>query len=188
MKIDELDTSKTPLQNIKQRFFALRNGMLADMLRRAGSPYRIIFGLNLPQIRQVAEVFGTDHELAEVLWANDSTRESRLIAPMLADRNRFSVEDARRWLSMLNGTVEEVDILCWALLRHCAYAPDLVDELAGSDEDIRRYTALRLAANLVSTNPDRYRKIAENERQRGCELTANLANQVIEESEFLQNG
>ena len=47
-----------PLQNIKRRFFALRNGVIADTLRRAGSPFKIIFGLNLPQLAEIAAELG----------------------------------------------------------------------------------------------------------------------------------
>ena len=33
------------MQIVKRHFFAMRNGIIADTLRRAGSPYHIIFGL-----------------------------------------------------------------------------------------------------------------------------------------------
>lgn len=185
MKIDEIDVTKSPLQNVKQRFFALRNGLLADMLRKSGSPYRIIFGLNLPQIREVAAAFGTDTELSETLWANVTTRESRLVAPMLADRTTFTIEDARRWCRTLSGSPEEVDVLCWALLRHLHGIDALVDEMVDCEEDIRRYTAMRLAANLLRTDPKRFKSIALNEINRNCPLTKSLALQIVDEADFL---
>ena len=42
------------MQIIKRRFFAMRNGIIADTLRKAGLDYRMIFGLNLPQITDIA--------------------------------------------------------------------------------------------------------------------------------------
>ena len=185
MNIEEIDEAKTPMQNIKQRFFALRNGMLADMIRRTGSPYRIIFGLNLPQLREVAAAFGTDAGLAESLWANDTTRESRLIAPMLADRATFTLADARRWMTSLSGSLEEVDVLCWALLRHVRDAETLIDEMVDSEKDIHRYVALRLAANFLRTAPSRYRNFAIREIDRACTVTLPLARQIVEETDFL---
>ena len=37
-------------QEIKRRFFAMRNGIVADTIRKAGLQDKMIFGLNLPQI------------------------------------------------------------------------------------------------------------------------------------------
>ena len=42
------------MQIIKRRFFAMRNGIIADTLRKAGLDYRMIFGLNLPQVVEIA--------------------------------------------------------------------------------------------------------------------------------------
>ena len=45
---------KETIRQIKSDFFALRNGVIADKLRSAGCPYKIIFGLTVPQIESVA--------------------------------------------------------------------------------------------------------------------------------------
>ena len=74
---------KKQMQHIKSRFFALRNGVIADRLRKSGSPYKIIFGLMLPQMEQIAGECVPSKELAEMLWNNRSTRESRLLASMV---------------------------------------------------------------------------------------------------------
>ncbi len=58
------------MQTIKRRFFAMRNGIIADVLRRGGSPFRIIFGLNLPQIVEIAAENEASADLARRLWAN----------------------------------------------------------------------------------------------------------------------
>ena len=71
------------MQQIKRHFFAMRNGIVADVLRKAGSPFRIIFGLTLPQITDVANATGKNAELARRLWDNKTTRCSMLLAPMI---------------------------------------------------------------------------------------------------------
>lgn len=71
------------MQLIKRRFYAMRNGIIADTLRKAGLGYKIIFGLNLPQITEIASGLTADADLAEELWADRRTRESMLLAPML---------------------------------------------------------------------------------------------------------
>lgn len=42
------------MQTVKRRFFAMRNGALAEQMRSRGLTYRINFGLNLPQIKEIA--------------------------------------------------------------------------------------------------------------------------------------
>ena len=38
------------IKQIKHNFMAYRNGIVSDTLRKAGMPYNIIFGTQLPQI------------------------------------------------------------------------------------------------------------------------------------------
>ena len=47
------------MQTLKRRFFAMRNGLLADQMRRAGSNFRIIFGLNIIQLNEIAADYGS---------------------------------------------------------------------------------------------------------------------------------
>ena len=56
------------LKDIKQQFFTYRNGMLADRLREAGDCHKVIFGLNLPQIVDIARMAGCNKALAEELF------------------------------------------------------------------------------------------------------------------------
>ncbi len=189
MVINEENPAFGRMQNVKRRFFALRNGAVADVLRRAGSPYRIIFGLQLPEIVDVAAATQTDSGLAEALWANDTTRESRLMAPMVADRASFGIDDARRWMSGVC-CVEEADILCHRLLRHLPFADELVGEFVGMRDgglrrDLERYVGLRLARNLVYSNPQLALEAAIVEGERGCGLTSRLAAETTDEARFV---
>lgn len=64
------------IKEIRQQFYTFRNGIIADTLRKAGDPHRIIFGLNLPQITDIARLIGLDASLARELWADTSCREA----------------------------------------------------------------------------------------------------------------
>lgn len=173
------ESNYNPIQGIKRHFFAMRNGIIADTLRKAGSPFRYIFGLNIPQIADIAAQTGTDSPLAEALWANTTTRESMLLAPMIADKASFSIDDAMRWVSAVPAT-EVADILCHRLLRHQPYAWELAEKLAGCGEKgYSRYTAMRLAFNLLSSAPERALAFAQ------AHAGYPLAPQIIEEAEFV---
>lgn len=128
----------------------MRNGVIADVLRKAGSPYHIIFGLNLPQLTEIAA--GTPHsvELADALHANSSTRCSRLMAPMIYPPEEMTPEKALAWMADCL-CAEEADILCHRLLRRLPFAAELVEKALDAGTV---YPALRLLANLRALSAD----------------------------------
>ncbi len=66
-------TSQT-LKDIKHQFMVFRNGIVADTLRNAGMPYHVIFGLQLPQLSQIARTVSPDSTLARELWEDKNVR------------------------------------------------------------------------------------------------------------------
>ena len=174
------------MQNAKRRFFALRNGAVADSLKRAGDPHSIIFGLTLMQLREVAQASPHNADLADRLWENDPTRESRLLAPMLIPLEDMSQEKASAWL---NGVMcpEEADILCHRHLRKTDYALELAQTTyADAESDLQSYAALRLMCNIMYANRAEAKNMAESEAARNCQLTAVLACQILDELSFLE--
>lgn len=121
------------LKDIKQQFFAYRNGALADTLRKAGMPYGIIFGLNIPQLaaiaRQARESAGGEPvaALADELWADRNVRESRLLACYLFDADSLPGQQTLQMMADVQ-TREEADILAFRLLRYLPYAAQLAVE------------------------------------------------------------
>jgi len=178
------------MQQVKRQFFAMRNGLLADTLRRGvAAPFRIIFGLNLPQITDIARETGHNAELARRLWANNTTRESMLLAPMLLNADDINAGEAEA-MAQASPTPEVSDVLCHRLLRHHTSAPGIVDALAAAPEPLHRYTALRLQLNLLSAAPTpeaiaRARRLAAAELERGTALTRPVATQLAQEAEWL---
>lgn len=168
------------MQMMKRRLFAMRNGVIADVLRRGGSPFRIIFGVNLPQLAEIAADFGQNSDLAERLWANSTTRESMLMAPMLYPGDSFGIELARRWAGEVPSP-EVADVLCHRLLRHRDYAWELAEELMQSEIDLVRYTGLRLMFNMLYKRPAETLVHAEKELGRDCPLTAPVARMMVAE-------
>lgn len=177
-------TEFNTIQTIKRRFFAMRNGIVADTLRRAGSPFKIIFGLNMPQIAEIAAETPHDPSLARQLWANSTTRESMLMAPMLMPVDEMSLEEALEWIGM-SPAAEVTDVLCHRLLRHHTMSYDMACRLASSDSDMQRYGAMRLLWHHLTRQPDAIRLMAQNELERNCQLTHQPAIQIIDELDFM---
>ena len=177
-------TAFNTFQQIKRRFFALRNGAVGESMRRQGAPYRIIFGLNLPQIVEISREFGPDAEIAERLWANVSTRESLLLAPMIYPRDEMTREKSVEWLRGAP-TTETVDVLCHRLLRYRPFAVELASDLAVENDDMLRYASLRLLFNLLPQSADVAVKVARAECGRGCVLTRSVAAMLLDEAEYI---
>ena len=134
-------------QEVKKQFFALRNGALGDLLRKqCADPHHVIFGLNLPQLKQVAAMAGKDAELAAQLWANPECRESRLLAPMVCPDEAAD----EQWCRQVR-CPEEADVLCHALMRHRPDAVRIAAELADLPDELMHYCALRLMLNVASS-------------------------------------
>ncbi|MCM1441501.1 MAG: DNA alkylation repair protein [Roseburia sp.] len=172
------------LQLIKQRFFAMRNGIIADTLRRSGTPYRMIFGLNLPQIKEIAADFAPNLELARQLRDDRATRESQMIAPMLMTADYLTVDEATEWL-LSAPTVEAIDILCHSLLRHHQAVSEIIDRALTADSDMAHYGAVRLMWNVFRSNHSHYRSLAEKELASNRTATASLTQNLLDEINFL---
>ena len=168
------------MQLLKRRFFAMRNGAVADSMRKAGAPYRIIFGLNIPQIADIARDFGPDRELADQLRENIATRESLLIAPMLFPLEDLNEEIALKWLSTAI-TTEVIDIACLKLIKHLPDAGKLIEKMYVSEEDLVRYAALRLGANILPAEIELIERFATEEAGRRLPLTFSMSRMLLDD-------
>lgn len=138
--------NNTTIAGIRRQFFALRNGMLADTLRKGGMEQKYIFGLQLPQIKDLATglrcaVNEEDTEqLAQELWEDRECRESRLLAIHLMQPGNID-KDNGIVLACDIRTREEADILAFRLIRYLPEAAEIADTLAHSESSLQRYAA-----------------------------------------------
>lgn len=178
------------MQIIKRRFFAMRNGIIADTLRKAGLDYRMIFGLNLPQITDIAADLPHTPSLAAELWADTRTRESLLLAPMLYPVDQMSADTAAAWLAQAP-TTEVADVLCLRLLRHHPDALAIALDALDATAEITRYAALRLLFNLLiiagtsaATLAADIRPHVEAAHASATPLTRPISSQLLDEIDF----
>lgn len=135
------------IRAIKHEFMTFRNGIVSDTLRKAGMDcYKVIFGLNLPQLGEIARRHSNTKELAEALWSDRGVRESRLLATYLYPHDSIDIDSA---MAMMNDvqTREEADILCFRLLRKLPFARDLLTRHA-DNSPLPQYSKTALARNL----------------------------------------
>ena len=86
--------------NIKKELRASMNGILSARMREAGMPFKLIFGVELPRLQNIACEFPIDTELANHLW-QQNIRETRLLAIMLMPAESFTGERSEEHTSEL---------------------------------------------------------------------------------------
>lgn len=133
------------LTAIRKQFFSLRNGMIADTLRKGGLEQKYIFGLQLPQIKEITRQFHREDndeaaEIARSLWSDRDCREARLLACHLMPPSLMKETEAQEWAEDVR-TREEADILAFRLLRYVANNESIIARLKDSGSDLNKYTA-----------------------------------------------
>lgn len=177
------------LREIRKEFFAFRNGIVADKLRKAGDPHSMIMGCLLVDVQAIASrVQETidDNELlaaiAQELWSDNNSRECRLAAPILYPAGLMTLEKALQWCGTVE-TVEVADNLCHKLLRHIKDTDALYRALITDERQLVKYTGYRLLLNLLLMGKARstpsLKSIVEAEQPQGS--LAPLLKDILEE-------
>lgn len=186
-----MNTDNNNTREIRKEFFAFRNGIVADKLRKAGDPHSMIMGCLLVDISGIAarfrEAIGDNEQLtalANELWSDTNLRECRLAAPMLYPAEAMNMELAMQWCENVE-TIEVADNLCHKLLRHIPEANALFRRLIASDTPLVKYTGYRLLLNLlmlgkVQPSPS-LKAIVEHETEQAQPLLKSLLKDILEE-------
>lgn len=136
----------TTIGGIRREFFALRNGLIAETLRKGGMEQKYIFGLQLPQIKGIASEIcdavkeNDTKQLARELWEDRECRESRLLAIHLMKPGETSSDEAIALACDIR-TREEADILAFRLIRYLPGAKEIADTLCNSELTLQQYAA-----------------------------------------------
>ena len=137
----------SPLSSIKSELRLYMNGVLAQSLRERGLRYRLIFGVELPRLKEIAAHYEPDHDLAQALWKED-IRECRILAGYLQPVDSFLPEIADIWLEQMHDT-EIIDYTCMNLFRRLPYAKGKAFQWIASADVLTQYAGYRLMGHLL---------------------------------------
>ena len=156
-----LFTMHETVREIKGKLRLFMNGVLSQSLREKGLKYRLIFGVELPRLREIAAGYEQNHELAQALWKED-IRECKILAAYLQPAETFDPELADFWMESVHNT-ELADYLCMALLRRLPYASQKAFQWMASDNRIEAYTGFRLITHLFALHGTEMNERSRNE-------------------------
>lgn len=139
---------QSTIRQIKAQLRLFMNGVLSQSLREKGMQYRLIFGVELPRLKEIAAGYEQNHDLAQALWKED-IRECKILAAYLQPTETFDAELADFWMESVTNT-ELADYLCMALFRRLPYASQKAFQWMASDNRMEQYTGFRLMAHLFA--------------------------------------
>ena len=96
-------------------------------------PYKVIFGLQIPQIAGIARNLSPSMELAEQLWNDREVRESRILASYLFPVEEINLDKALN-LARDVRTQEEADMLAFRLFKRLPFADSLLSAMEKNPE------------------------------------------------------
>lgn len=121
------------------------NGVTSAQQRKLGMNYNIIFGVDIPHLKEIAAKFPVDTDLAKELW-KENIRESKLLAIFLLPEESYQ-EVAEAWIGECRYR-ENADHLAHRVLRRLPDATAKALKWAHSSEELYRYCGFTTLAHL----------------------------------------
>lgn len=110
---------------IKKDFFAYRNGIIADSVRKLYPSGTKIYGLTVPQFIEISKKYKKNSTLAFRLWQDKECRESRLLALYLLPIEFLNKLMAGEMIRDVR-SIEEAEFLSFKILRHLPFKEELL--------------------------------------------------------------
>ncbi len=133
---------------IKRKFRHLMNGEVSATMGSMGSNYKVNYGIEYLRLKELATQYQPNSDLAGRLW-NLNIREAMILATLLQPTDRFTEEQANRWLEKINQP-ELVEYFCMNLLSKLDFASQLAIKWINSNDVWKQITGFTLSARIYS--------------------------------------
>mgnify|MGYP004699601611 FL=1 len=134
------------LRHIKRSLRGVMNGPVSASMRDKGLAYKVIFGVELPRLQQMAADLPHTYELAAALW-KENIRECRLLAGMLMPTERMDADLATLWVEQMQ-YAEEAECTVLHLFSHEVWASVKAYEWIASDNEMFQLCGYLLLSRL----------------------------------------
>lgn len=138
------------ISDIKKELRSSMNGILSARMRESGTPYRLVFGVELPRLQTIASEFEPGRVLAQELWNQHTIRECQILAVLLMPVSEMLPEVADIWLDEAP-SAEVVQIMVLHLLSHESWAMERAFAWIASDSFMRQLAGFLLLARMLQT-------------------------------------
>ncbi|MCH5240419.1 MAG: DNA alkylation repair protein [Muribaculaceae bacterium] len=151
---------KKKLQEIRHSFYAYRNGIVSESLKKLYPADAMIFGLTVPQFNEIAARYGKYLELGRELWKEKNIRESRLLALYILPPELIDEGEAKSMIRDVR-SIEEAEMLAFKVLRNLKDANLILEKLSEPEkefEELNQRDPVRYCLEMFARNLQQIRK------------------------------
>ena len=134
------------LKQIKQSFRLLMNGAASKSMRDKGLQYKLNWGVQLADLKQMADDYGKDYELAIALW-KENIRECKILATMMMPAEKMLPEIADLWMEQTD-SIEIAEMAAFHLYQYLPYAPAMAFQWIASDRPLYQVCGYHILTRL----------------------------------------
>lgn len=134
------------------------NGVASAAMRHTDD-YRVNYGIELPRLRDIAEEFGKNHDLAQALW-KESVRECKILATLIQPLDTFFPDIADIWVENIY-TAEIAQTASLYLFQYLPYATDKAFQWIASEREIQQICGFSTIYHIIRNNEFMERSVQE---------------------------
>ena len=136
------------LQEIKRSFRLYMNGPAAQSMRQKGLNYKLIWGVSLTDLKEIAKEYAPNAELAQALF-QEPIRECKILSILLMPIKDLQEHTAEVWMNQIE-TQELAEIFVLHLLQHEPYANTLAWRWMESNRPLTLLCSFNLVGRLFT--------------------------------------
>jgi hypothetical protein len=134
------------VKSIKQAFRLMMDGAVAQSMRQKGLDYHLNWGATLPRLREMADEYGKNYELAIALW-KENVRECKILATMIMPAEKVLPEVIDIWMEQ-TPTTEIAEQAAFNLYQYLPYAPEKAYTWIASDRELYQLCGFHILSRL----------------------------------------
>jgi 3-methyladenine DNA glycosylase AlkD len=136
------------VHNIIREIESHMNGPVSNSMKNFGIGYKLNYGVSIPLLRDIAQKYKGNHELALELFQRE-IRECKIVASMIADPSSLTGEQIDNWAQSFTN-IEIVEQVCSNLLWKSEYALSRSIEWCLSCNELLQRAGLIIAARSAN--------------------------------------
>jgi len=145
--------------DIVEKLKSLSNPKAVESMVKYGITPENAYGVSIPNLRKLAKEAGTDHKLAQQLWAAN-IRETRILASMIDDPKMVTEGQMERWVKAFDYW-EICDQCCMNLFKKTGFAYQKAIEWSSNEEEFIKRAGFVLMACLAVSDKKAEDKLFE---------------------------
>ena len=134
------------VKEIKQSFRQMMDGVVAKSMRDKGVDYKLNWGATIPRLREKANAYGKNYDLAIALWKED-VRECKILATMIMPADQVLPEVIDIWMEQITSQ-EIAEQAVFNLFQFLPYAPEKAYTWMASNQPLYQYCGFHILARL----------------------------------------